>query len=327
MKKKVAILYGGKGREHDVSVASARNLLNIIDRDSYLPIPIYIEKGGTWRAEDGKEVALSTKHGIIKDGAPLGCEIAFPILHGDFGEDGSIAGALETAGVKYVGCQASAGAVLIDKAYTKVLSESIGIPTVPYFTVTKDMALEAAISEAEERLGYPMFVKPATLGSSIGAAKAETKEELLAALSAALSLTDKALIEKYIATRREIEVGYLGFDGGEIISDGGEIVTDRWYDYKEKYSSSSRARVIPRADLPSEINERLKDYTRRLVRLFSIRQISRLDFFLTQDGIYLNEINTMPGFTEASLYPALIAECGIPPRDLVTLLIEGAAVL
>ena len=207
----------------------------------------------------------------------------------------------------------------------KMLAESVGIKTVPYVVAVKGEEPNRAIDEAEVRLGYPMFVKPATLGSSIGAAKVDTKEELEAALSEALSLADKALIEKYIAARREIEVGYLGYDGGEVISAGGEIATDCWYDYKEKYSERSRARVLSRADLPSEVNERLKNFTERLVRLFGIRQISRLDYFLTPEGIYLNEINTMPGFTEASLYPRLIAECGIPEARLVTLLIEGAS--
>ena len=325
MKKKVAILYGGKGLEHDVSIAGAKNLLRLIDRERYIPIPIYIERGGTWRTEDGEEVTLSPKSGLTKGGAPLGCEVVFPLLHGDFGEDGSIAGALEMLGIDYVGCRAGTGALLIDKVYTKMLAESVGIKTVPYVVSVKGEEPNRAIDEAEVRLGYPMFVKPATLGSSIGAAKVDTKEELEAALSEALSLADKALIEKYITARREIEVGYLSYDGGEIISAGGEIATDCWYDYKEKYSERSRARVLSRADLPNEVNERLKNFTERLVRLFGIRQISRLDYFLIPEGIYLNEINTMPGFTEASLYPRLIAECGIPEARLVTLLIEGAS--
>lgn len=326
MKKKVAVLYGGRGCEHDISVSSAENLFRVIDRERYLPIPIYIDKGGVWHTPDG-EVTLSSSAGLLFGGKPLGCEVVFPILHGDYGEDGSIAGALEAVGIDYVGPRATTGAILIDKAYTKMLAENIGIPTVPYVTVDRRTRMDEAIQKIEKRLGYPVFVKPATLGSSIGAARADTRSDLALAIADALSLGDKALVERYVDGRREIEVAYLGYQGGEIITPGGEIITDGWYDYNEKYSDKSGARVIARADVTEGVAERLTDYTRRLVRLFGIRQISRLDYFVLGEEIYLNEINAMPGFTEASLYPRLIAECGISPTELVTLLIEGASVI
>ena len=324
-KTKVAVLYGGKGYEHDISVASGKYILKVIDRDRYQPIPIYIDKNGGWHTDGEREVSLSpTARALEADGIDLGAEVVLPMLHGDYGEDGSISGLLESVGIPYVGCGVSSGALLADKILTKRLAESIGIPTVPYIPFSRKNATDELVREVAEGLGYPVFVKPSTLGSSIGAGMANDEEELRRAIRTVEDLAKRGLVEKFIDNRREIEVGYLSYGGGEIITDGGEVSASGWYDYDEKYSDKSTASVIVRADLDSSQSERLRDYTRRLVDLFGIRQISRLDYFLSGDKIYLNEINTMPGFTENSLYPRLISASGISPTELVTLLIEGA---
>ena len=323
---RVAILYGGKGYEHEVSLASAENLLSLIDRDRFLPIPILIDKDGSWRLSDTGEVVEPSfdKRDLTVESEQLHIDVVFPMLHGDFGEDGMIAGVLECLGIKYVGCRHIAGAVGIDKIISKSVAHSLGIPVVPSVIITRQSDIDATVRLVEEELTYPVFVKPATLGSSIGAGPAKDEDELRLAIKNCLQYDERGLIERYIDERRELEVAYLSYNGGRIFTDCGEIISDTWYDYDEKYKDGSTTRTAVRADIDPVISDTIKHYARLIVDRLGVRQLARIDFFLTGSEVLFNEINTMPGFTASSLYPQMIEGEGIGKSELVTLLLMGA---
>ena len=328
-KKNILLLYGGEGREHDVSVSGAKFLLSVIDRKRYNPIPILITRSGLWRTpwrkylavhpkRRGKRGALSTRDGDI----PIDC--AFPLLHGDFGEDGKIQGALDTLGIPYVGCTPTAGGVCSDKILTKEIARSLGIPTA-HSIYSLDESLEVAKFRAESFIGYPMFIKPSNLGSSVGCERALLPEDFSAAVSSAARASSRILIEEYLEGAREIECGYLFTrTRGEIFTHPGEVIVGDVYTYEKKYSKCSDARILTRAPLDENTAARVKDYSRLLARAIGIRHLARIDFFLYEGEIIFNEINTMPGFTRASLYPRMMESAGIAPRELVTELIEEA---
>ena len=328
-KKNILILYGGEGREHDVSALGAKFLLSVIDREKHNPIPILITRSGLWRTPWRKYTAVHPgrigRRGVlfVKDGSiPIDC--AFPLLHGDFGEDGRIQGALDTLGIPYVGCAPRAGAVCSDKILTKAIAESLGIPTTrSIYSISESP--EVAKFRAESFIGYPMFIKPADLGSSVGCERALLPEDFSRAFSSASRESSRILIEEYLEGAREIECGYLGTrTRGEILTHPGEVVVGDVYTYEKKYSKNSDARILTRAPLDDITAARVKDYARRLVGAIGIRHLARIDFFLHEGEIIFNEINTMPGFTRASLYPKMLECEGIPPRELVTELIEEA---
>ncbi len=328
-KRNVALLYGGRGHEHEVSKMSATYLCSIIDEKRYIPHPIFIDKAGGWYyGEDrAKPVTLSpTAARLSVGGEEIAVDVVFPMLHGDIGEDGTVSGALLCLGIPYVGCHTGAGALAADKALTKAVARSLGIPVARDMLVLRSHDIEWAAREAEASIGYPMFIKPTDLGSSVGARAARDGRELREALKEALSLSPRVLIEELVEDKRELECAYLGTRGGELISPPGEVILDGTYDYERKYLKGG-ARCVTRAELPDEVIGLAREYTRRLVHHIGIRQIARVDYFLTPAGLILNEINTMPGFTGSSLYPKMVEGMGICPEDLVTELIEGALVL
>ena len=328
-KKNILVLYGGEGREHDVSASGAKFLLSAIDRTRYNPIPVLITRTGLWRTpwrkyvavhpvRVGKRGALMTRDGKI----PIDC--AFPLLHGDFGEDGKIQGALDTLGIPYVGCTPTAGAVASDKILTKMIAESLAIRTAHSIYSFSESA-EVAKFRAESFIGYPMFIKPSDLGSSVGCARALLPEDFDTAYSAAAHVSDRILIEEYLEGAREIECAYLGTrTRGEIFTHPGEVIVGDVYTYEKNYSRTSAAKILTRAPLDDAPAARVKEYARRLVTAIGIRHLARIDFFLYEGEIIFNEINTMPGFTAASLYPRMIESVGISPKELITLLIEEA---
>lgn len=345
-KRTVAFIFGGVGCEHSVSVTGALNLYPHVDREKFKPIPVLISKSGEWlteknydeptldgflkHAKEGKlmptfPVRLGKRCGFMIDGDTVECSAAFPLLHGDGGEDGTVQGALISAGIRFVGCDTVAGAVAIDKGFTKAIAEKLGIPVVPWI-YTADGDAVRFISLAERTLGYPLFVKAARLGSSVGAYTARCREELVRAYGLASRLGSMRVIgEKLIEAPRELECGFYSVKGKVIFTNIGEIsAKDGFYDYDTKYVTGN-ARITDSADIDSFTKGRILSYAKLITEAIGCRGLSRIDFFLDKGGsIYFNEINTMPGMTGESLYPRLLEGCGISPRDMLTELLEDA---
>ena len=342
----VALIFGGRGFEHDVSVEGAKFMFPLIPTDKYTPIPILISKSGEWLTvapKDRNDGSMHLSHRVFPyptaDGKPHGSLItedgdlipihaAIPLLHGDHGEDGEIQGLLTAARIPFVGCAPLASAICSDKAYTKLVAESIGIPTARGITFSRSrfgFDTASIISECESSLGYPVFVKPTALGSSIGASEAFDREMLSSALSVAIETgVDRILVEVYVRKLRELECAYLSLPDREPILSIGEISCEGSYDYTKKYLSSS-ARVRDSASLSESADSLIRSCVHRLAPALGVRDLCRFDFFECEDGnIIFNEVNTMPGFTPTSLYPALIRRCGIEPRELVESLIRTA---
>ena len=346
-KNTVALIFGGRGYEHDVSVEGAKFVFPLIDRSRYKALPIYIKKSGEWTIPKGgvsaspeeivtEKVDLEVVHptfakrvGGISYGdkfIPIRC--AFPLLHGDYGEDGVIAGVLKNSNIPFIGCDVEAGALCSDKAYTKIVAEHLGIPTAKWTLGYGSTIASArrAKERAEKLFSYPMFIKPCGLGSSVGASPVRSESEFdVAYLKAARLGCGRVLIEELISIEKELECAYFATKGKELFTNLGQIsCNSSFYDYSEKYSNASSARVDATSDATEKITEKIKEYSKLLTDIIGIRDIARIDYFLTRDGeIIFNEINTMPGFTGGSLYPRLLETCGINPSRLVNLLISN----
>lgn len=357
---RVGLIYGGKSGEHEVSLQTAMAVIQAFDHSKYEIQPFYITKQGSWRsgpllaapveckellqfeqegeAEDAQRSggpqpiftsgALQSKsrdgivHAVDADGNGTGAslDVVLPLLHGTFGEDGTIQGLLEIANIPYVGAGVLASAVGMDKAMMKKIFAQEGLPQCVFRSFTraqweKDQAF--FLMEIEISIGYPCFVKPANLGSSVGISKARNREELIVSLAEAFQYDRKAIVEEYIEAR-EIEVAVLGNDD-PIASVAGEIVSsNEFYDYKAKYVDGKSGMIIP-ADLPEELSQQIRDMAIRAFQAIDGTGLSRVDFFLrkTDNAIMINEINTMPGFTPFSMYPLLWKETGKSYRDLL----------
>ena len=248
-------------------------------------------------------------------------DAAIPALHGDFGEDGCVQGALLTVGIPFVGCDVGCGALCADKSVSKLIAESLGIKTVDSLTVYGDRC--EAMKRIKAALPYPVFIKPTDLGSSLGASCAECDEELAGALKAALSLSRCALAEKFVKGARELECAFFEHKGKQYFTNVGEIRhSGRFYGYGEKYESSATELALP-TDLSRSVTERIRSAAEHLVTRLGCRHLSRLDFFLGEDGeLYFNEINTMPGLTSASMFPYLARTEGFSLRELFSDFIE-----
>ena len=316
---KVALIYGGRGFESEVSCKGKEHILPILAK-SYDVYPIFISGDGRWLYGE-RELFPAFRDFIFENGERLYVDAAIPLLHGNYGEDGVVQGALENARIPYVGCDTICSAVCRDKTVVKAVAKSLNIPTLPCLTIGQGEKIDRSVIVAEEKFGYPLFIKPTRLGSSIGAARADNRNELKAALHNALRLCDRAMIEPYLHCKREIECGYFSAGETEIYSHPGEILIDGVYDYDGKYKSDTRLAEV--AELDAEICRRLRGYSERLVAALNIRHISRIDYFLVRDEIYLNEINTMPGFTDQSLYARMIGASGIGEDEMFRRLIEA----
>lgn len=319
----VALLWGGRGHERDVSEKGKDNILPLIDRTIYDPLPIFIDQEGRF-SHNGQELILE-KGGFYckKTAESYAVDCAFPLLHGDYGEDGIIQGALDCSDIPYVGCDVSAGAVCRDKSFVKSIAKGLGVPSLPHILLFRSEGTSYAIRRAEREIGYPMFIKPARLGSSVGVAPAEDRQMLTSALCKAFSLSERVIIEPYLKTKRELECGYLALNSKELFTFPGEILINGTYGYDEKYVAGG-VKTSLRADLTDSITQEVREYSRRIVRALGVRDISRIDFFLSDGKLYFNEINTMPGFTAGSLYPAMIEASGISKKELISGLIERA---
>ena len=349
-----AILFGGRGEERHISELSAAALIKKAECAGREPLKIGITPGGDWfiylgdseGVKDGSwisrpdslistyPVRLAGVSGFLADGCITEVEYVLPMLHGRFGEDGVLQGALETASIPYVGCDVTSGALSFDKAYTKLVAESVGVPCVPWVLLVNGgshdtvrgrtaFSLEDATELAEKLISYPVFVKPAAEGSSIGASRADDRDGLVRSLREALAYGPRVLIEKALTDKREIECAYFDGAGGEIFAHPWQIRADGgFYDFERKYKSGAH---LERADIsPSDLGL-VREYSSLLKTALGIRDISRFDYFLTPDGsLYFNEVNTMPGFTDSSLYPVMLSDEGVGTADLLSRLSEIA---
>ena len=344
MRKNVALIYGGRGFEHKVSLSGADFVIPLINQEKYNVIPVFIAKDGRWLASRKGDkfvrpemsdcyecVALINNGscgGIVTSVGLVIIDVAFPLLHGDYGEDGVVQGALSNASIPYVGENLLVGALCLDKVATRVVAERLLIPGAKWCSFLSTTPADEARRISEEKIGYPCFIKPRALGSSIGIGRANDGAEFAKLFDNASRLGGgRVLVESAIDIDCELEIGVLCFNGKCVLTRAGKIsASGGFYDYNEKYSKISSANIDPDAVVGKTVEERLVSYTKALVGALEIRSICRVDFFLGKDGeIYFNEINTMPGFTEKSLYPAMIAGCGISRENLIGALIEGAS--
>lgn len=333
-KKTVALIYGGMGAESEISTLSAKFILSEIDRETFSPLPVFITKDGLWiiREPEGTEAGTPCYPARTKCGSGLMTAegfiplyAAFPVLHGDFGEDGIVQGALECARIPLVGCKTRAGAMSADKAVAKTLAEAASVPTAPWVLGDSEPTPEYIRSvrrRAEISFGYPMFIKPTGGGSSIGISRVESEEDFDGAYLIAAKYGNRVIVEKAVAVRLELECAIF-IDGKQIFTKIGAVSTENgFYDFDSKYRGGADA--TPFAPITPAVSNAVTSYALTLSAALEVRQISRVDFFLTDRGIIFNEINTMPGFTSSSLYPKLIERCGISPSELISKLLYGA---
>lgn len=353
-KIRVAIVFGGRSPEHAISCISAGSILGALDPDEYETVPVGITREGQWVLTDGNQESLAiagtelpeitagsgaavvlpgdpTANGLMVVDAADGTralgdvDVVFPVLHGAYGEDGTIQGLLEMAGIPYVGANVFASAAAMDKEFTKKLAVAEGIPTGPYAVLRAGQSLSAA---DRDRLKLPVFVKPARAGSSWGITKVDDWADLDVAVAAARAIDPKVLIEEGI-TGREVECGVLEgeYDGTPEASLLAEIRVQGdhdFYDFEAKYLDGSSEYDIP-ANLPPEVSRQVQEYACRTFAALDCAGLARVDFFVTPEmDIYLNEINTMPGFTSTSMFPRMWAATGLEYPKLVSRLVRTA---
>ncbi|HNV35377.1 MAG: D-alanine--D-alanine ligase family protein [Rectinema sp.] len=354
--KSIAVLYGGRSGEHEVSLISASSILAYLDKDKYSIVPIGITKRGEWflqhppewahsRPENGQMRSLppverservlavpgeglwleTTTKGLQK----LNIDVVFPVLHGTFGEDGTIQGLLETVDLPYVGADVLGSAVGMDKEVSKRLWLSAGLPVVDYISVRKedvsDENLKILARKVETRFGWPCFVKPACSGSSVGTSKVTHSEELKDAILSALRWSEHALIEAFI-NAREIECAVLGNERPMVFPPGEIVPSHEFYDYEAKYKDPQGATLLIPAPLLEETKNRIMSLALSAYKYASVKGMARVDFFVEKitGEVFLNEINTIPGFTAISMYPRMCIDAGVSYSELLDKLLELA---
>lgn len=341
-KKTICILFGGVSSEHDVSVMSVRTVLENIDREKFDIITIGITKEGEWRLFEGElpyeNWIEKTRHSAVispdrKDKAILKfsengvtkihIDAVYPVLHGKGGEDGTLQGLCSMAGIPCIGSGVIGSAVCMDKCVAKVLFKNAGIPVADWVEFRRGDTPD--FEEIENKLGYPCFIKPSNAGSSVGITKAYNRDELKDGIELALKHDYKVLIEEAI-NAREIESSVCGNYTPSIAENLGEIRPAKdFYDFEAKYADENSALMIP-APVDDETKKKIKDYAIRAYKAAECRGFSRVDFLVSRDdgSIYLNEINTLPGFTSISMYPKLWADSGVSIKEIITRHIELA---
>ena len=351
MKKlSVCILFGGMSPEHDISVRSAESVLNNIDHEKYNVFPVGITREGDWilyggkdysklttgewrNCPDNRRAAISPVRGqgllsfegdcVVRERI----DVVFPVLHGENGEDGAMQGLLQMAGIPYVGPHISASAVAMDKTLTKLVADHAGVAQAAWQLVRRnelDNHLEQVMDSLEKRFAYPMFVKPAGTGSSVGVSKASDRETLSKALVDAAVYDSKILVEEFIHGR-EVEVAVMGNDS-PVASICGEIDSGaEFYDYDAKYITDTSVAYIP-ARIGEDVEETVREAAVKIYSAIGCQGLSRVDFFVTfeDNRVVFNEINTLPGFTSISMYPKLFAASGIPYSELIDELLKLA---
>ncbi|NMC00653.1 MAG: D-alanine--D-alanine ligase [Thermoanaerobaculaceae bacterium] len=348
MKKKIGILFGGKSGEHEVSIQSALNIFEALDRDKYVPFLIGVDKEGNFRflsgsshivnRDDPKRIAISDEAPIVQpikgENSTL-CffynesgsfveevDFVFPIIHGNSGEDGCLQGFLKWLEVPFAGASILGSSIGMDKDVAKRLLKEAGVEVCKFFAFSKGECERGEYLKFVDKLGYPIFVKPASTGSSLGISKVKNQQELQRAVERALSFDKKVILEEAVIGR-ELECAVLGND--EVLASClGEIIPKHeFYSYDAKYVDPDGAELIAPAELPAEIEEKMKEIAVKTFKVLECEGMARVDFFLTKDGkIFVNEINTLPGFTKISMYPRLWQISGISYNELLDKLIE-----
>lgn len=340
--KKLLIICGGQSTEHIISRMSCTSVLENIDKQKYDITLVGIDQGGTWYVLDQKQDLMKDtwldNSKIVNDvfGLIDWYDVVFPVLHGKFGEDGTIQGLLELTGIPYVGCRVLSSSVAMDKIYAKKILENVGIPQVKSLYVKKRYDGELVIvknnfdetkdivNEVEEYLGFPCFMKASRSGSSMGCYRVDTKEQFYDKLNEAAKYDTHIVIEEYVDCI-ELETAVLGNDD-PIVSRVGQIMPHgEFYTFESKYEDEESKTCIP-ALVDESIQEQIREYALKVFKALDGHGLSRVDFFLDKktNKIYLNEMNTMPGFTKISMYPQLIADLGISYSELIDRLIELA---
>ncbi len=330
MKTKLGVIYGGMSSENEVSKVSASYVLNNLDKDKYDIYPIYIDKDGNWFYE---EKEIDNYINFLKD-----MDVLFPVLHGLYGEDGTIQGLFELIKKPYVGCKVLGSSIGMDKIYAKTIFKSAGINVAPYVYVKKlndkyilvdkhfdeeILSMEDIIPKIEEEISYPIFIKPSNQGSSVGITKAHNSKELIEGLKDAFNYDRKILLEEGIVGR-EVECGVLGNE--EVIASSvGEVIvkSDEFYSYDAKYKDETTITEIP-ASISKELSDEIRRLAIKAYKAIDGKGLSRVDFFIEKDTnkIIINEINTLPGFTSISMYPKLFDNVGIKYSELLDRLIN-----
>lgn len=346
MKKQIAVIFGGQSSEHEVSCISVANVIEGLQPDKYQVHIIGITKEGSWlyvddlqKVKDGswKEGTTTAiispdrrQPGIWKMDAGqvevIAVDVIFPVLHGLYGEDGTIQGLFEMSGIPYVGCGVLASAASMDKISTKIFADNIGVRQANFVSdIARDTSrMEETIAEAEEKLGYPMFVKPSNAGSSQGVSKAHNREELRAAIELAKKHDHRVLIEENI-NGREVECAVLGGQDVKASKVGEILAAAEFYDFDAKYNNQESRTVID-PDMPEKTKEEIRENAVAIFKAVGGFGLSRVDFFVEKDtnAVIFNEINTLPGFTSISMYPMLWEAMGVGKTELLDRVIELA---
>ncbi len=346
MKRKirVAIIFGGQSGEHEVSLMSSTSIINALDRNKYEIIMIGITRQGAWKHYDGPvEKIISgeweqsakdlddSKYNFLNSGRISPNEhidVAFPVLHGPMGEDGTIQGLFELAGLAYVGCGVLSSALGMDKTYSKIVFERVGLKQAKYMVFMKsglDEDMDGTVLSIEEGLGYPVFVKPANMGSSVGITKAINRERLEYALRLASRYDRKIIVEEFI-DGYEVECSVLGNDQPRASVVGQILPSNEFYDYEAKYFDGGKSGLVIPAGISAEAAEKVRSMAVEAFKAIDGTGLARADFFVHKktDEVYINEVNTLPGFTKISMYPKLWDAAGLPYPELLDTLIKLA---
>lgn len=359
-KIRLGIIYGGKTSEHEVSLLTALSIMKAVDKNKYEVQPIYVQMDGTWlkggpiadqvlesvnvlRLDGGVSPSSNDndqeKQGQITHvgnqslvGKPANVmsihqevDVIFPVIHGPNGEDGTVQGLLELAGIPYVGTGVMASAVGMDKLMMKNVFAQAGLDQVQYMGFLRSQIerdVDSVMNQIEQKLGYPCFVKPANMGSSVGITKAKDRDDLRGALELACKFDRRIIVEEFIKAR-EVEIGVLGNEELRTSVIGEVIAAKEFYDYEAKYKGGGTDLKIP-ADLPQQVADRIAEMAKTAFQALDGSGLSRVDFFYDEenDRVVINEVNTMPGFTPFSMYPMLFAEVGIPYAELIDRLVQ-----
>ena len=348
-KLKLGVIFGGMSTEHEVSIVSGTSIIKTLNKEKYEIIPIYLSKAGEWfyydkKVEDIEVLQVGDK---IEEVKPIenpinllkSLDVAFPVLHGLYGEDGTIQGLLELLKVKYVGCRVLSSSVCMDKVYAKIIFEKANLSQANYVYIKahngnytyvdhefnqENMDLKQITQKVEQTLGFPVFVKPSNSGSSVGINKASNKQELENAISYAVQFDTKILIEEEIIGR-EIECAVLGNEEVKATCVGEILPAEEFYTFDAKYKNAESRVVIP-AEIPEDKQEKIKNLAIKAFQAVDGKGLARVDFFIRKkdNQVCINEINTLPGFTQISMYPKLWEHCGLPYSELLDELIELA---
>ncbi len=326
--KKIAILFGGRSAEHEVSLSSAKSISSALDKNKFEPIFVFIDKDGTWYKENDIENLKRSEKLFVVPGAGENflvsergdryqVEVVFPVLHGTFGEDGTIQGLFEMAGIPFVSSGVLGSSLSMDKEASKKLLKHDGILQAEFLSFREKID----ISKVERNFDYPVFVKPANLGSSVGVNKVSNREELQKAAQEAFLYDSKIIVEEFIIGK-EIECSVLGNENPQASLPGEISMEDGFYTYKTKYINNTAKLIIP-ADLPKEIENEIRRVAVKAFKALCCLGMARVDFFVRNNKeVILNEVNTIPGFTNISMYPKLWEATGISYTDLITKLVE-----